>query len=128
MGMFSSWLYRIATNCAKKEFRRKGKETEISIDAPTAEDASITLGEMIADDRSRPDYELRQKELKEFVYKAMSRLDRKYRDVLMLCDVEGLSYEDAARALRSIPRTVGTRLRRARQMLYELLKKHGFEL
>lgn len=128
MGKFSSWLYRIATNCAKKELRkRKAHAPEISLETPAVEDGSVTLGELIADESSRPDYNLRAKELKEGIYKVMAKLDKKYREVLLLCDVEGLSYEDAAKSLRSIPRTVGTRLKRARKMLYDLLKKHGFE-
>lgn len=127
MGKFSSWLYKIATNCARKELRKKGAELEVSVETPSVEDASLTLGDMIADNRSRPDYVLRQKELKEFIYKAMSRLDKKYRDALLLCDVEGLSYEDAAKTLRTIPQTVGTRLRRARKQLYDLLREYGFE-
>lgn len=125
-GIFSSWLYKIATNCAKKELRKgeHRKEVPIEHDLPDGEKVDIT--ELVADDKSRPDYDARQNELKESVYRIMSKMDSKYKEVIMLCDVEGLEYSQAAKVLKCNPITVGTRLRRARKILYDILKKHGF--
>jgi len=129
MGMFSSWLYRIATNCAKKSLRKTCQAKEVSLEEPLLDgDGSIKLGDLIVDANKRPDSIQREKELKEFVYKAVSKLDDKYKDVLILCDIEGLSYEEASRILNSNPVTIGTRLRRARKMLFDILKKYDHEL
>jgi RNA polymerase sigma-70 factor (ECF subfamily) len=127
IGKFSSWLYKIATNCAKKELRKKERKKEISLDEPVETDEGATnIGELIADERDRPDYNVRETELKELIYRIISKLDKKYKEVLMLCDVEGLSHEEASKILKSNPITIGTRLRRARQALYSLLQKAGY--
>jgi DNA-directed RNA polymerase specialized sigma24 family protein len=63
---------------------------------------------------------------KEFIYRIVSRLEKKYKEVLLLCVVEGLENREAAKILRCHPITVGTRLRRGRKMLYDILKKHGY--
>jgi len=129
MGIFSSWLYRIATNCAKKELRKRRHSVEVSLEKHLGqEEEGGNLEDLIADDRMRPDYDARQAELKETIYRIISSLEKKYGEVLLLCDVEGLSYEETATALGCNPITVGTRLRRARKMFYETLKKKGFNI
>ncbi len=130
IGKFSSWLYRIATNFAKKELRKKVHHAEVSLEdsVGTNEDNATNLGDIIEDDRHRPDFSAREAELKQEVYKIISKLDKKYKDVLLLCDVEGLSHEETAKILKSNAITIGTRLRRARKMLYDLLKKHGYRI
>lgn len=129
MGTFSSWLYRIATNCAKMELRKKVRRKETSLETPVdgSEDAP-SLGETIADESARPDFEARQDELQELSYKIVARLEKKYKDVLLLCDVEGMSYEEAAKILKSTAMTVGARLSRGRKMLYDALKKYGYQI
>ncbi|MCQ9207525.1 MAG: sigma-70 family RNA polymerase sigma factor [Omnitrophica bacterium] len=127
MGKFSAWLYMIATNCAKKELQKRKRLKEVSIDRPFIANESITLKDLISDERSRPDYNARQAEFKEFIYKIIANLDKKYKDVLLLCDVEGLSYREVARALRCNVITVGTRIRRARTLLYKSLKRYGYK-
>jgi len=130
MGVFSSWLYKIATNCAKKELIRRAKRKETSLDKDVISDAEedISLKEMIADNTQRPDFSARSAELKEYVYTIISKMKPKYKDVLMLCDVEGLSNEEVAKMLRLNRVTLATRLRRARIMLYEELKHKGFDI
>ena len=127
-GIFSSWLYRIATNCAKKELRRRNQRKEVSLEEPVADESdNLNLGGIAADENTRPDNEASRKELKYYIYKVVRRLDKKYKDVLLLCVVEGMEYEEAAKILKCNPVTVGTRLRRARKILYDILKKHGFQ-
>jgi len=125
-GLFSSWLFRIATNCAKKELRKKEHQVEVSLDKPLDDGEGTSLADLIADDMHRPDYSARESELKEFVYKAISKLDKKYKDALLLCDVEGMSQAEAAKILGSNPITIGTRLQRARKMLYDILRGYGY--
>ena len=127
MGKFSAWLYMIATNCAKKELQKQTRLKEVSLDRPFITEENIALKDLISDERLRPDYNARQAELQEFVYKVIAAMDKKYKDVLLLCDVEGLSYGDAARALRCNVITVGTRVRRARTLLYKALNRYGYK-
>ena len=129
MGAFSSWLYKIARDYAKKEFRRRDRHKEVSLDEPVIDGMEdLSLGDMMADDTKRPDYEARKKELSDFIYKTLAKFNKKYKDVLLLCDIEGLGYEEAAVILKCNPITIGTRLKRARKMLYDILKKYGYQI
>lgn len=129
MGVFSAWLYKIAKDYAKKEFRRRDRHKEISLEAPVSnETEDLRLGDMMADDTKRPDYEARKKELADFIYKTLATFNKKYKDVLLLCDIEGLGYEEAAKILKCNPMTIGTRLKRGRKMLYDILKKRGYQV
>jgi RNA polymerase sigma-70 factor (ECF subfamily) len=127
MGKLSSWFYMIATNCARKEMTRKRRRKEISLESPVDEEGEINLSDLLSDEKTRPDYTARQTELKDFIYKIISKLDKKYKDVILLCDVEGLPYRQVAKVLRCNPITVGTRLRRARTLLYKMLLKYGYK-
>ncbi|MFC1576185.1 RNA polymerase sigma factor [Candidatus Omnitrophota bacterium] len=126
-GKFSSWIYRIATNCAKKEFRKKTRYAEISLERPVDTEGTIKLGDLMADEKARPDHKAEIGDLKEFVYKMVSQLDEKYKDAILLCDVEGLTYDEAAKVLKSNPETVHTRVVRARKLLYKVLRKYKSE-
>lgn len=123
-GLFLHWLYRISTNEAKNQLKANSRKKEVSIDAPAKFDARKTLADIMPDERSRPDDIVATKELKEIYYKIVGSFDKKYKDVLLLCDVEGLSNVDAAKVLGMNPLTVGTRLSRARKILHDIMKKY----
>jgi len=126
-GKFLSWVYKIAINFAKKEFRKR-KAKEISLDSPISETKNVTIGDFLGDNKLRPDNALIKDELSKVIEKIMASLDEKYRNVLLLCDMQEMSYEEAALALKCSKITVGTRLNRARKMLHEALKKKGYDL
>jgi len=127
-GVFSSWLYMIATNCARMELRKRSRRKEVSLDENISQDTdNLSLGDVMADESARPDFEARKDELQELSYKIMSKFKKKYKDALFLCDVEGLSYEDAGKILKCGPTTVGARLSRGRKMLYDILEKYGYK-
>lgn len=128
-GTFSSWLYKIATNCAKMEFRKRARHKEVSLEEPvTGEAEDVNIGDTVADESARPDYEARKDELQELAYRIIGKMHKKYKDVLLLCDVEGMGYEEAARILKCMPMTIGARLSRGRKILHDILKKYGYEL
>jgi RNA polymerase sigma-70 factor, ECF subfamily len=127
MGKFSSWLYRIATNCAKKEARKKPPVFEVSLDSPIDDGGETHLEDAIVDERSDAKNGIKQNDLKELLNKAILKLDKKYREAILLCDVQGLSQEEAAGILDSNTVTIGSRIRRARKMLYGILKKYAGE-
>jgi len=125
-GLFLAWVYRIATNLANTAIKRNKKRREVSIDQPL-DDADNSLAEMIADEKARPDYKIISDDSKAFFYKVISKMKPGYKQVLMLCDIEGLSYEKIAKILKMNVKTVGTRVRRARKLLYRILKENGYE-
>lgn len=126
-GKFSSWLYKIATNFAKKELQRTIRRREVSLDMPLDNAEAINFIDLIEDAKSKTDDQVIQSELKGIIYKIVSRLDDKYKEVLLLCDVEGVSNQEAAKVLKCNIVTLGTRLRRARKQLYDILKKYGYK-
>lgn len=127
-GKFLSWVYKIATNYAKMEFRRKKRVREISFDTPFGESQESSLGDILSDSKTRPDYEVIEKELYAIIEEIIQQLDEKYRSVLLLCDMQGMSYEEAAFILKCNKMTVGTRLRRAKKLLHQALKERGYNI
>lgn len=108
---FSSWLYRIVVNCSY-DYLRKNKNQAFPID-----DALLLS---LADDSNPPD-----PLAKELVDWALSRVPFKYRSVIVLREIEGLSYGDISRVLKIGIGTVESRLFRGRQLLKESLIKKG---
>ena len=134
MGVFSAWLYKIAGNCAKRELENRARRKEVSLDADIGKDSGIeadrptSFSEFVKDERSAPDTAAQENEIRELIYTAVWRLKPKYRDVVLLCEVDQVSYKEAAKILNINKITVGTRLIQARQMLYNMLAKFKKDL
>ncbi|HJZ88096.1 MAG TPA: sigma-70 family RNA polymerase sigma factor [Polyangia bacterium] len=114
---FSSWLYRITINNCKDHLKSK-KRTEQSLDAEvTAEKAVFAAG--LPD----PEQALSAREAESAVASALARLPLKYRTVLVLKDMEDLSYEEIRVVLKLPVTTLKIRVVRARKMLKDLLSQ-----
>jgi RNA polymerase sigma-70 factor (ECF subfamily) len=112
--LFSTWLYRITVNsCLSHRKKLRNPPTEC------VEDEKCNL----ADRYSDPYTMLEKKEIKLFLEKAIHALPRDQRVVLILRDIEGLSYEAIADCLDLPLGTVRSRLHRARQDAQEKLKR-----
>ena len=114
---FSSWLYRIAANHCKDLLRRRAREKTESWDALVEKHGDQIQGLLAVTKDPVPtaaDTEL--------VDKVLSCLAPDYRIILTLREVQGLSYEEIAQALRCSLDAVKARLRRARQALQENLR------
>lgn len=127
-GKFLAWVYRIATSRARDEFRRMNRRKELSLHEPISETGGTTYGDIMAGEKDRPDHGAMTNEFHKAVEEVLAGLDKKYRSVILLCDMEGMSYEEAARALKCSKANVGTRLSRARKIFIEKLRNRGFEL
>lgn len=122
-GKVSAWIYRIAANQAKDELRKIKRRPTVSIHAPVREgEEGAELGDLLEDERQRPDHLLREKEKLEEVKKALSEMKPKYKEVLLMCDYEGMSYEEAAEAIGITKTNVSAILCRARKMLAKGMK------
>ena len=110
------------------EFRRRSTRKEVSLEVPLDSEAKTTLRDVISDSSASPDEAVEKEDLKNFVYGLLSKLDPRYKEVLLLCDAEGLTYEEAAKILKTNVKTVGTRARKSRELFYKILKEHKSEL
>jgi RNA polymerase sigma-70 factor (ECF subfamily) len=112
-----TWIYRIALNTAANQNRwwHRHKEQEFSLDAQESWEGSSKFSP--ADAARGPFESLLSREQQEIVQKAMARLPECSRTVLVLREMEDLSYEEIAEILHVSLGTVKSRLARARLAL-----------
>ncbi len=117
---FSSWLYRIAHNETINYWRRnkKRKAQDVSWDDNEA------LKNILRDSRDIEE-DVYQKITNQQLKSALTKLDEKYREVLILNYLEGKSYQEIADILKKPIGTVGTLINRAKKFLAKELEKEG---
>ena len=120
---FSTWLYRITVNTCLDELRkRKNKSNVFSIDQVIhLESGEVTR--QLEDDRPTPDSMVENNELRALVRDSISQLSDELKEVIILRDINGLSYDDIADMLDCPLGTVKSRINRARNALKEILKR-----
>lgn len=123
-GKVSSWIYSIAGNLAKNELRSRGYRKAVSLEAKISDDEKLKLKDMLANGSFKPDEIAQNRELRERIQKVINMLDVKHKEVLVLCDVQGLSYEEAAEVMDCSVGTVASRLSRARAAFVKLFKEN----
>jgi RNA polymerase sigma-70 factor (ECF subfamily) len=115
------WLLAIVRNQVRDFWRRQRVRRAESIDA----DPDGLLSQMV-DARPDPEEAVRQEELRRRVWRAIAVLSADHREIVVLRDFHGLSYDELARALGIRIGTVMSRLHAARQRLRALLTQEGF--
>ncbi len=122
----STWLYRIATNEALMQLRRKRPDS-ISIDEPVETDEGEQEPRQIVDWCCLPEDELMNAESRAYLDKAIDTLPETLKVVFLLRDIEGLSTLEVAEVLNLSETAVKTRLSRARLRLREELSSYYAE-
>ncbi len=117
---FSTWLIQITVNESLMRRRRERTVVMEGIDDRREEESDYQPREF-ADWREIPSEALERKEVRRKLAEALGTLDRKYREVFVLRDVEKLNIQETAEALGISTASVKTRLLRARLMLRDLL-------
>jgi RNA polymerase sigma-70 factor (ECF subfamily) len=119
-----TWLYRIASNLARNALRDRARKPAISLERPlgNADGANGTLGGQLADDSAELPMRAAQRgEVVRRVRAAVGEVQEPYRSVLLLCDLEGMTYKEAAEVLEVPVGTIRSRLFRARSRLQAIL-------
>jgi len=123
---FEAWLNKIMKNAWIDEYRKSAKYKNPNLKFTSLDDTiKIKEGEVaveVADDSLRPDEVVLLEERREQVKKALAELKPEFRDVLVLADIEGKSYEEIAKITNTNIGTVRSRIHRARNMIKEKLK------
>ena len=118
-----AWLFKILKNAFINEYRKRSKQ-------PAKIDYEDIVGYHDSDDEGRTEFldlrqEIFQGMIGDEVTRALNTLPVDFRTVVLLCDIEGFSYEEIAK-ITDIPiGTVRSRLHRARNMLKEKLKEYA---
>lgn len=120
---FSTYIYRIASNLAISELRRRKRRRILSLNGLLQNGSQEEAADFEpADERKLPDADLVDDEQSRVIGRAISALPEKYRLPLILRDIEGRSYEDVAVILELGLGTTKSRISRARGLLKEKLK------
>lgn len=122
---FSTWLYTIASNLAKDEFKRRVRHPAKSLDWQSGAGADTTRNVPTAMEAGGPSPEesMEQDETRQQVGRALDLLKEDDREILVLKDVQGLAYEEIAEILRLPMGTVKSRISRARLAFKEVWKQ-----
>lgn len=112
---FSTWLYRLALNMCTDELRKRARDmsTPVEPDSPT-------ISQQVYN--TNPEKQLMAKEYEKQIWKAINSLKEKDRSMIILRDLEGLSYEEIAKVLDCSVGRVKSRLHEARKKLKSILE------
>lgn len=122
---FYTWLFRVAVNHTLNYCKRRFKLSPVSLDAENdsiEESKGKLLASLTAQDGPDPAVVAQQKELSQVVVNLIGQLPQEHRVVLVLRDIEQMSYAKIAEVLQIETGTVKSRLSRARAKLRQLLE------
>ena len=118
---FSTWLFTIAGNLAKSELRRRKRWRLFSIDRDEESDTGMDLPDVSA----LPDKVAESSLADVQIQQAIGSLPANYRQVILLRDVQGMSYQEIAEIVDCPVGTGKSRVNRARLKLQQKLKNEG---
>lgn len=121
-GSLRSWLARVTVNACYDELRRKRRQREVPLEQFNMEGEEVEDLMWMIDPAALPEERYESYELENAIQRSLNQLTPAYREVVILVDIEGLSYEEASLAASVPVGTVKSRLARARlQMRSSLL-------
>jgi len=118
---FDRWVYRIMYHSFLDLVRRRPRFQLLSLDTPWDDEDGSRAAHDVPDSRGGPETLLLDHLLSEPLQRALDALPPEFRAVVVLADMQGLSYEEVARALGCPVGTVRSRLHRARALLRRAL-------
>jgi RNA polymerase sigma-70 factor (ECF subfamily) len=123
-GSFKAWLLRIVTNNCYDELRRRQRQPVAPLKPELPDGETLENPYWIKNEDATPEEQSEQAELQAAIQNCINQLDRKFKLILVLVDVQGLDYQTAAEAAGTPVGTVKSRLARARERVQDCL--HGF--
>lgn len=119
---FNTWLYHITVNVCRDELRRRQRRQVVYIDETSGNGPSVL--ETADNPVPTPEEELERSQTKELVQECLNQLSDDYRMILVMREMQDLSYDEIAKILDCSLGTVKSRLSRARQAFKEKISKH----
>jgi RNA polymerase sigma-70 factor (ECF subfamily) len=125
---FRAWLLRIASNLACDHWRRTQRHPLESLETLTDEDEPHAASDLSAlvetGQEANPEEYLLSQELQELIQRGLQALPLDQRVAVVLCDIEGLSYEEISISTQSNLGTVRSRIARGRARLRQYLEQY----
>jgi len=121
-GSFRSWLARVTVNASYDELRRWRRQPALSLEQVNNDGEEIESLPWMTDHSDGPEEKYDSIEVRDAIQRCVKALIPDYRLVVILVDVEGMSYVEAARIARIPVGTVKSRLARARMQLRKALQ------
>jgi len=116
---FSTWIYTIAGNLAKTELRKRKRRRQVYTSDMGFDDKEFEIVDTKADTERDVDSMLTEK----LIQAAIDKLPERFRKVILLVDVQELSYEEVSKIMRVPLGTVKSRVNRARLKLQGMLQE-----
>jgi len=123
-GNFKSWLARVTVNASYDELRRGKRHLAMPLEQFTSEGEEIESPEWMRDPSQGPEERAESSEVQRALQQCIKALVPDYRLMVILVDMEGMSYEEAAHVARVPVGTVKSRLARARMQLRKSLQSY----
>lgn len=124
-GSFKAWLLRIVTNGSYDELRRRKRRPTTDLEPVGPDDETYDSPVWLTDPGESPEQSALRAELGEAIQDCLNQLDHDFRIVVVLVDVQGMDYREAAASLEKPLGTVKSRLARARSRLQDCLRGFG---
>ncbi|CCO09298.1 RNA polymerase sigma factor [Desulforamulus hydrothermalis] len=118
---FSTWIYHITVNVCRDELRKRQRRPTVSLDEPAADGNNNTYE--IRSVAPGPEEMLDRSETQAMIQQCLNALSDDYRTILVMREIQELSYEEIADILGCSLGTVKSRLSRARQALKEKISQ-----
>ena len=118
---FSTWLYTIAANLARTELRKKKRRKTFSVTELSREDREFIIASSDVD----PSEDLSSQNFEKSVQRALAELPDDFKTIIILRDIQELSYDEISKIVDVPLGTVKSRINRGRVKLQQLLKKKG---
>lgn len=119
---FSTWMYTIAINLSKSLYKKKSRMSLVSIHKDASDEDSYEM--ILEDDVILQDEKLHQKNSMEALQAALDSLQDEFREVVVLRDIEQLSYEEISEKLDVPMGTVKSRINRGRVQISHKIKNY----
>jgi RNA polymerase sigma-70 factor, ECF subfamily len=123
-GSFKAWLLRIVTNACYDELRRRKRRPTVPLEPIDDTGEEVESAKWMEDPVDQPEQQMQRMELQRAIQHCLENLPNDFRLAVVMVDVQGMDYFEAAEVMRKPIGTIKSRLARARMRLRDCL--HGF--
>lgn len=118
---FSTWIYKVTANVCRDELRKQRRKKNISLDELEGGQREIA----VADTSSLPEETFERRELQNRIQVYLNQLSEDHRLILLMREMQDMSYEEISEVMQCSMGTVKSRLSRARTALKKIMKSAG---